>query len=113
MPGYVIGSGRKGFKAREARQEPRHGHVLDLHDIEVVAGALIAAARSDIAHEDSLCSGRMGSCMRGGHLCAVCYRPIWDCGRAFLTNLAGALGDYPAGELSNLLEAADDAAQRD
>lgn len=88
-------------------QTPRAPHVLDLHDIETVAGALIAAARADVAHEDSLCSGRQGACIRGGHLCAVCYKPIWDCGRAFLTSLAERLEDYPIAQLNDVLEAAD------
>lgn len=112
MGDYVKGVGRIGRHPKsEVRQEPRNAHVLDLHDIEAVAGALIAAARADIAHEQSQCGGRIGSCIRGGHLCAVCYKPIWDCGRTFLAGLADALADYDATHLNEVLEAADRAGQ--
>lgn len=91
------------------------GHVLDLHDIEAVAGALIAAARADIEHESRVgvsCRWdgvKVRTCDRGGHFCPGCYMTIWDCARTFLNGLAVQLQDYPAGELHNLLDAADHA----
>ncbi len=96
------------------RTEPK-GHVLDHHDVEAVVGALIAAARADIDHESKAGTScrwngtTVRHCERGGHMCPGCYMTIWDCGRTFLRNLANQLADYPAGELHNLLDAADHA----
>lgn len=98
------------------RTEPP-GHVLDLHDIEAVAGALIANAKLDIEHEakaGSTCRWdgvRIKGCERGGHICPGCRMLIWDCAREWLGKLADAMGveGYRADTLHTLLDAADHA----
>lgn len=99
------------------RTEPK-GHVLDIHDVEAMVGAMIAAARDDIRHEARAgvqCrwdGSSVRHCDRGGHVCWDCGKPIWDCARNFLNGLATALEDYPAGEMHRLLDAADVARTR-
>lgn len=74
-------------------QAPRV-RVIDMHDIEKVAEALIHAARKDVEHEGRVESGKCknaNSCDRGAHVCPTCDLAIWECGQAFLDGIQAAL----------------------